>query len=257
MLTRLGADVHALFLAGGVTGRVLDELLGRTCVDRRMIAIDGDTRMSLTVYDRSSGNEYRFVPEGPEISEPEWERALDTAPGTACDYLIASGSLPRGVPDDFYARLAKRLSGPKLVLDTSRRALGEALAFGGLFLVKPSRNELEEWAGRPLPSNDEVIAQARKIVAAGQADHVAVTLGKEGAVFVHASDAIWVPAMDVPACSAVGAGDSFVAGMTYGFASGLGANESFRLGMAAGAAAVLTCGSELAKAEDIWKLHRA
>lgn len=161
------------------------------------------------------------------------------------------------MPDDFYARLAKKLSGPKLVLDTSRRALREALTGGGLFLVKPSRNELEELAGRALPTHDDVIAEARKIVAAGQSEHVAVTLGKEGAVFVHAGEAIWLPAIEVEACSAVGAGDSFVAAMTYGFATGLNASDALRLGMAGGAAAALTCGSELAKAEEIWKLYRA
>jgi 6-phosphofructokinase 2 len=63
-----------------------------------------------------------------------------------------------------------------------------------------------------------------------------------------------VPAIPVEACSAVGAGDSFLAGMVYGFSLGKSAEEAFRIGLAAGAAAVLSCGSELAKPEDLKRL---
>ncbi len=257
VLTRLGADVRAMFTAGGAAGRLLDELLGRVCLHRTMIEIAGETRMSLTVYEHSSGKEFRFVPEGPVIAEAEWRRALEGAAAATCDYLIASGSLPRGVPDDFYAQLAQRVRGRgvRLILDTSGDALREALAFGGLFLVKPSRGELEELAGRELPGSDDLITQAKGIVSAGQAENVAVSLGNQGAVFVNRDEAQFLPALQVQACSAVGAGDSFLAAMTYGFATGLGVRDAFRLGMAGGAAAVLTCGSELAKAEDIWKLY--
>ena len=258
VLIRLGADVSAIFLAGGATGRLLDELLGGVCLDRTVIRIAGDTRMSLTVFETSSGNEFRFVPEGPEISGEEWGRALDEAAAAECDYLIASGSLPRGVPDDFYALLAERIAGrgTRLVLDTSGEALRAALNFGGLFLVKPSRAELEELAGRELPEPGDVIVEAQRVVAAGKAQNVAVSLGRDGAIFVGSEQAQVLPAIDVQACSAVGAGDSFLAATTYGFATGLDAGDSFRLGMAGGAAAVLSCGSELAKAEDIWKLYR-
>ncbi|QIL03323.1 1-phosphofructokinase family hexose kinase [Sphingomonas sinipercae] len=256
VLTRLGADVRAVFLAGGATGHALDELLARTCVDRRRIEIAGDTRLSLTVMERATGHEYRFVPEGPEVSDSEWSAALEAIAGERCDYLVASGSLPRGVPADFYVRLAKALGGRgvRLVLDTSGEALEAALAHGGLFLIKPSRSELEHFAGTPLPNNDDVIAAARQLVDQGRAEHVAVSLGGEGAIFVSRDGSHFAPALDVPAQSAVGAGDSFVAGMVFGFSRGLPPDEAFRLGMAAGAAAVLTCGSEIARADDVWRL---
>ena len=258
VLTRLGGEVRALFLAGGVTGAVLDELLGRTCLDRQMIVTAGNTRLSVTVLERSTGHEYRFVPEGPEIAEAEWSRALDAAADERCDYLIASGSLPRGVPDDFYARLADRLegNGTRLILDTSGEALSLALQRGGLFLVKPSRTEIEHIAGRELPETNEIIGEAQLIVSSRQAEMVVVTLGDHGAVLVDSEGVMSLPALDVPACSAVGAGDSFLAAMVYGLATGLARKDAFRLGMAGGAAAVLTCGSEIAKADDIWRLYK-
>ncbi len=255
VLDRLGARVHALFLAGGFTGRLLDELLAREGVERSGIAIDDETRMSVAVYERSTGVEYRFVPEGPEVSDAEWRRCLDGAAALECDYLVASGSLPRGVPDDFHAQLAARLDPrTRLILDTSGEALRQALRGGGLFLIKPSRGELEELVGAALPDVKSILAAASEIVARGQADHVAVTLGRDGAVLASRAGAEFVAAVPVETRSAVGAGDSFLAAMTYGFAAGADPPVALRLGIAAGAAAALTRGSDLSRAADIERL---
>lgn len=254
VLHRLGVDVSAMFLGGGVTGRVLDELLERAGIERRMISIAGDTRISLTVVAQSTGKEYRFVPEGPAVTAAEAEQVLDALQSLHCDYFIASGSLPRGLDQSFYAEVGRRLpDGVRFVLDTSGAPLRAALDAGGIFLVKPSRGEFESLLGRPL-SRDELCAEAAKLIVAGKAENVAITLGQEGAVFANGDRAEFLPAIEVEACSAVGAGDSFLAGIVYGFASGRSAHESFRLGLAAGAAAVLSCGSELCKPEDLKRL---
>lgn len=253
VLHRLGVDVSAMFLGGGVTGKVLDDLLDRAGIERRMISIAGDTRISLTVTERSSGKEFRFVPEGPAISHAESARVLAEAASAKCEYFIASGSLPRGVRDDFYAELGAKLGRARFVLDTSGAALRAALDAGGIFLVKPSRGEFEALVGRKLTKR-ELCVEAGALVASGKAENVAITLGQEGAVFADAQGAQFMPAIAVQACSAVGAGDSFLAGMIYGFASGQPADAAFRLGLAGGAAAVLSCGSELCKPEDLKRL---
>jgi len=255
VLHRLGADVRAIFLGGGVTGRVLDELLARAGIARQMVAIAGDTRLSLTVVERSTGHEYRFVPEGPEVSAVEAEAALAAVAAAQCDYLVASGSLPRGLPEDFYAQVGRAAvaGGARFVLDTSGPPLRAALDAGGIFLVKPNRAEFEGLAGRQL-SNEEVGQEAARLVAAGKAENVAVTLGQEGAILAGRDGIVSSPAIAVEARSAVGAGDSFVAGMVYGFATGRSSEAALRLGLAAGAAAVLSSGSELAKAEDLERL---
>ena len=255
VLSRLGADVHAIFLGGGVTGQVLDDLLARSGIARTMIGITDDTRLSLTVVETSTGNEYRFVPEGPEISAAEAQAALEAASAAPCDYLVASGSLPRGIPEDFYVKLGRAVTarGSRFVLDTSGAPLRAALDAGGIFLVKPSRGEFERFAGREL-SNEELIEEATALVGAGKARNVAITLGRDGAILVNGDGAQVQPAVPVKACSAVGAGDSFTAGMVVGFATGHGADEAFRLGLAAGAAAALSCGSELARIDDLKRL---
>jgi 6-phosphofructokinase 2 len=255
VLHRLGVDVCALFLGGGATGRVLDELLDRAGVDRRMIAIAEDTRISLTVVERSSGHEFRFVPQGPGVTAEEAESVMEAAAGMRCDYFVASGSLPRGVPADFYARLCKSVSGGggRFVLDTSGDPLRAALDAGGLFLVKPDRGEFEGFVGRAL-ATDDLVTEADRLVRNGKAENVAITLGQDGAVFADRKAARVSPAIPVEACSAVGAGDSFLAGMVYGFAAGRSGEDSFKLGLGAGAAAVLSCGSELGKPADLKRL---
>src|SRR5919205_376660 len=107
VVRELGGETLAIILAGGLAGSLLEQLLDAQGVPRRSIPIAGRTRMSHTVNDLSTRHEYRFVPEGPEVSEAEWRAALavlDTEPG---EWIVASGSLPRGVPDDFYVRAAE------------------------------------------------------------------------------------------------------------------------------------------------------
>lgn len=255
VLHGLGANVCALFVGGGMTGRVLDELMNRAGIERRMIAIADDSRISLTVVERSSGHEFRFVPEGPQVSAGETAAALEAAASMPCDYFVASGSLPRGIPADFYARLCATVTrnGARFILDTSGAPLKAALDSGGLFLVKPSRGEFESFAGRKLGPR-ELASEAERLVASGKAENVAITLGREGAILATRAGTTVSPAIPVEACSAVGAGDSFVAGMVYGFALGRPAEQAFRVGLAGGAAAVLSCGSDLAKPEDLKRL---
>ena len=157
--------------------------------------------------------------------------------------------------EDFYAQLGARVTarGARFVVDTSGSALRKALEAGGLFLIKPSRGEFEAFAGRKL-SPSELAEEAKRLIDEGRAENVAITLGKEGAILASKSGTKIAPAIPVEACSAVGAGDSFLAGMVYGFSLGRTAEQAFDVGLAAGAAAVLSCGSELARPEDLKRL---
>ncbi len=192
-------------------------------------------------------------PRGPAIAEPEWRALEAELAGTTGTYLVASGSLPRGVPDDFFARVARtaRDRGIRFVLDSSGRGLAGGLAGGGVFLAKPSISELEALVGRRLESAHAIADAARAIVTRGEAEHVAVTMGEAGAMLVDAVGVLARPAIPVAVASAVGAGDSFLAGMIHALCSGRSMAEAFDFGMAAGAAAVMTEGTGLARPEDI------
>ena len=115
VLSRLGQSVEVIYLAGGATGALLDELLDQHGLTRKPIPIHDHTRQSLSVFERASGKEYRFVPEGPQVRDAEWRAAFDHCAAIDQGWLIASGSLPPGVPPDFYARLAAALAGREAI----------------------------------------------------------------------------------------------------------------------------------------------
>jgi 6-phosphofructokinase 2 len=259
VFVRLGGNARCLYPSGGPVGVAFDSLLDEHQLVRTRIPIAGHTRASATVRETSTGREYRVVPKGPELSAAEWQACLEQVGALNCDYFVASGSLPTGVPDDFYAQIARKLagSGVKFVLDSSGKALAEGLNRGGVFLVKPSQGELRSLAGRTLDSLADTTNAARDIVRKGQAEHVAVTLGHRGALLVNAEGTLFVPAIPIVARSAVGAGDSFLAAMVFRLCAGATPEEAFRYGVAAGAAAVRTPGTELCRPEDIEELYRS
>lgn len=256
VMRELGGETLAIYLAGGVTGPVFDALLEAHGVPRRRIDIEGHTRISYTVFETACGREFRFVPEGPLVSADECARTLETLGSIDCDWLVASGSLPRGASDAFYVRVAEiaRARGARFVLDTSGDALKEAVAAGGLHFIKPSLGEFESLVGRKLADHAEQEQAAAQIVASGKVELLTVTLGHEGALLMDADGPFRMPALPVEARSAVGAGDSFVAAMTLALARGRPVREAFVQGVAAGTAAVLTPGTELCRRDDVDRL---
>jgi 6-phosphofructokinase 2 len=208
------------------------------------------------VYERSTGHEFRVTPPGPELSEDEWQAFLNRVDKLDSEYVVCTGSLPRGVPNDFYARVIALVKkrGVKVILDTSGRALFEALN-EGVYVVKPNQRELEHLVGRKASNPKEQEEIAQQIVAEGRAEIVALTLGAEGALIVWKEGVKRLPSPRVEVKSTVGAGDSFVGALTYGLANGRSVEDAFTLAVAAGAAAVMTPGTELCRKEDVDRLY--
>lgn len=252
----LGGESTAVLTRGGLTGSLLTDLLDDFDINRRVVKIKGQTRLAATVFERSSGHEFRVTPPGPELTEHEWEAFLDAVAKLNGNYVVCTGSLPRGVPNDFYARVAAvaKERGGKVVLDTSGRALFEALK-EGVYVVKPNQRELEHLVGRKAATLAEQEDVARQIVAEGKAEIVALTLGADGALLVWKDGVKRLPSPHVEVMSAVGAGDSFVGGLTFGLAVERSIEDAFALAVAAGAAAVMTPGTELCRREDVDRLY--
>jgi 6-phosphofructokinase 2 len=258
VISILGGDVKAVFLAGGEMGNFLDRLLKAEGIHRCLIPVSGQTRVAFMVRERSTGLEYRFIPEGTAVREDELKPCFEAIATQGAGYVISSGSLPAGAPSDTFARMADRAGdfGLKFVLDSSGAGLQSALDRSRVFLVKPSRGELEQYAGGTL--DDEGIARAAlDLVKRGTATYVAVTLGADGAILASANGLLRLPAIHVRVRSAVGAGDSFLGAMVLAMSQGKAAEDAFRFGMAAGAAAAMTAGTELCKMSDVLNLYRA
>lgn len=257
VLRELGAETLAVVLTGGVSGRLLEELLDQAGVPRRSVPIGGRTRISYTVHDLGSRLEYRFVPEGPTLVEAEWQAALAVLEEVDCDWVVASGSLPPGPSEEFYLRAVRAAvqRGRNFVLDTSGGPLRAALG-QGLALIKPSRGEFEALLGWSLETPEAQEAAALSVVRSGAAALVALTLGPEGALLAEPSGVLRLPALDVPALGAVGAGDSFLAAMVLALSRGESPREAFAWGMAAGAAAVIRPGTAHPRRADVEAMRR-
>lgn len=242
----LGAKVSAVFPAGGPTGDAYTELLAARQVPFRRIDIGDRTRESFTVNETSTGLQYRFVLPGPYLTFVEAQRCLAElrAAAASARLVVASGSLPPGLPVNFYQQVALicRELGVPLVLDTSGGGLRHLAT--GVFLLKASVRELRECAGSDLVTEAEQLAAAHRIIDRRQARAVVVSLGSEGALLATDKESLRFPAIPMRAVSGVGAGDAMVAAIAVGLSRDLSLRESVRWGIAAGAAMLLTPGTE-------------
>jgi 6-phosphofructokinase 2 len=257
VIAELGHPVLPVYLAGGSTGGILDDMLAGRGISGRRVRIADHTRISHSVYERSTRQEYRFVPEGPCVTQAEWLDCLDVLESVEFEYLVASGSRPRGLDDECYAtisRIAAR-KGARFLLDTSGPALAAALDAGGVYLIKPSLGELSALADRPLHDLDAIRETCLGLIGQAGLEHIAVTMGHDGAMLQSRERHVHLHPPMVQVRSAVGAGDSFLGAMAFGLATGRAPEDAFAIGVAAGTAAVLTPGTELCRASDVWRLH--
>jgi 6-phosphofructokinase 2 len=258
VIRRMGGDVTAIYPIGGPTGELLHRLVGKEGIQSATVQVVNATRISFTVLEKETGDEYRFVLPGPSLIEEEWQECieeLERLPEPP-DYLVMSGSLSPDVPDDFFARVARtaKQRGGKVVLDSSGPALAVGLA-EGMYLIKPNLRELRELTGQSLDTEKSRVAACRSLVEAGHTEAVALTLGDQGALLVTHDVALRASALPIKAASSVGAGDSFLGAMVWAVASGHSLGEAFRYGVAAGSAALITPGTELCRFEDVSALY--
>lgn len=254
---RLGSSVAAIYPIGGAIGKLLQRLVEREGIDSVVTPSHVETRENFTAYEEETGQQYRFVLPGSALHRAEWEACLDKL-ATLREkpkIVVASGSIPPGVPEDFYARvarLAKKL-GAKMVIDTAGLGLKQALD-EGVTLIKPNLAEFSDFVGAPLGRDDDCIAAARKLIADKRVEIVALTLGEDGALLISAHGVWRAAPMHIEVVSAVGAGDSFLGGMVAAIAAGQKLDNAFRMAVAAGSAAVMCPGTELSREEDVRRL---
>jgi 6-phosphofructokinase 2 len=255
----LGGESLALYPAGGYYGRMLQDLLDREGLNHSSFPIRGLTRETLIISEESTGQQFRFGMPGPTFGEAEWQHCLDRlfSLDPKADYVVASGSLPPGVPKDFYARIGNwsKGHGGKVIVDTSGEALHLALE-AGVYLIKPNMRELGELANHEIEDEVELERVAMEMVERGKSEVVVVSLGAAGALMVSKDGYEHFRTPTVPIKSKVGAGDSMVAGIARSLAQGKTLREAVRFGVAAGAAAVMTPGTELCRREDTERLYQ-
>ena len=247
-LKRLGTPVVCTGLAGGRTGTLVVEDLTNEGVLNDFVRIRGESRTSTAVLDPTS-NAYTEINEwGPEVGEDELDMLRDKLNylTQAAEFLVFSGSLPRGVQSDLYAELIREANRRQLltVLDTE----GEALRLGieaEPYLVTPNLREAESLVGHEFV-DDEDLASGLDEVAALGARNVIITQ-ETGCHALLREDRTEIrlraTAPPVEAISAVGAGDTLLAGFIAARAAGRAFEDAVKTAVGAGAASVLEAGA--------------
>jgi len=255
---KLGGDSFAFFLAGGSNGELLDEMLDEERLPHRIIKTRSRTRENMIVRDLAANVQYRFNMPGPAIFEEEWKQLLSTLEKIEkVEYMVASGSITEGVPVDIFGKIsdiAKRKSA-RFIVDSSGPALKQALEHGGVYLIKPSINELSALIGAKGLNADTVAAAARQIISRGRCEVVVVSMGPGGAMLITKDIAETITPPPSEKKSVVGAGDSMVAGIVLSLARGRNIQEALRYGVASGTAATMNAGTELCRLEDAEMLY--
>ncbi|GAA3953192.1 1-phosphofructokinase [Allohahella marinimesophila] len=158
------------------------------------------------------------------------------------DFFVLSGSLPQGLEPRTYAELTSQLKTRRhrVIVDTSGAAL-QAVIEAAPFLIKPNVQELSQLAGRELITQQDQEAVIRDLLAQG-IEHVVLSDGGRGARWYNRQASLQAIPPEVTVVSTVGAGDSMVAGLSYGLSKQLPLEETFRLATALSAMAVSQIG---------------
>lgn len=256
-IKQLGGESLAIFPSGGYTGKFFNHLMEQEAVPFIHIETQNETRENIIVLESSSNKQFRFGMPGTELLEKEWQQCLDALEDIQeAAFIVASGSLPPGVPDDIYARLAKiaRKKNVRLVVDTSGEALKHAIREGA-YLVKPNLGELAALAGKESMNAGEAEELAKKVLQENNCEIIVVSLGGDGAMLVTKEEIVKVTPPKVERKSTVGAGDSMVAGIVFSLAKGMPLQQSLMYGVACGTAATMNAGTELCRKEDADRLY--
>ena len=257
-IKRLGGESLAIFPVGGTNGELLEDILQKEGLLCKSLPVASETRTSFSIHELSSNEQYRFVIPGAAFTAEDVENFLQFIHSLQPfpDIIVASGSLPPGVPLNFYASLSKlaKQKGVKFFADTSGEPLQLAVE-EGVYLLKPNLAELCTLAGKEYLELNEVDETAKQLINSGRCEVVVVSMGPAGAILVTKDIYEKVAAPPVKKMTTVGAGDSMVAGMAWMLEQGKSFSEMVRFGVACGSAATMNSGTQLFKKDDVLKLY--
>lgn len=255
-LQKLETTSVALFPAGGHNGNMLCSLLKEEGIVYHAVDTRVETRENWIVLETSTNNQYRFTFPGREVMEDTIRALVDHIRAFSPSFVVASGSLPPGLPDYFYGLIVKNAAavGAKCIVDTSGPAL-QALKGKHAFLIKPNIGELCKMLNVEWLDKEEVPDAAQQAIRDGFAEIMVISMGALGAWLVSSEKRYFVEAPPVEKKSTVGAGDSMVAGITYSLQKGKSLREAIQFGVACGSAATMNDGTQLFNRADAERLY--
>jgi len=251
-LAQLNIDATTCYTSGGKLGKFLDQLIARELNNTFRLEVDGETRINTTLVQQSSHSQYEINAKGTAIT-PVQLNAICQQFLTRCKHGIGilTGSLCPGLPLSTYADLVTKMKaqGGRAIVDAPANILAATLN-SQPFLIKPNRYELAQLSGKELNTLDDIIVEARKIVTQG-IRYVCVSLAAQGALLVDRQDSYYCGLPRIKVDSTVGAGDSLVAGLAYGFAKNKPPAEVLKWATACGACSSQHPGTALFELHEV------
>jgi len=252
----MGEQTIAYGFIGGREGRNLEILLDEEEVPFSFTPIEQETRTNFIILDTRISQQTIINAPGPHISKKELERFLKKLRGIypTPELIVASGSVPPGVPADIYSNivLGARKYNVRTILDATGQWLEEGIK-AKPYLIKPNVREAGELLKTELPTEEAIVEAALNLVETG-IKIVVISRGKDGIIAATKREIVKAVPPLLKVKSAVGAGDCTVAGLALKLAEGEPLIEACRLGVAMGSAAVLTPGTELCHRTDVERL---
>jgi 1-phosphofructokinase family hexose kinase len=256
MLRSLEQASIAVGFVGGKLGEILRDGLEGLGIETDFIWVDGEARTNISIVTESREQYLKVNEPGPTISQGSQDALFEKIKGITKDgdLWVFAGSLPPGVPVDFYAKLAVMVQqkGARVIIDTSLDALVSACQ-AGVFLVKPNEAEAEELTGLTINNQDDAVKAAFAIQELG-VPTVILSLGKDGAIMIDEDQAWRVASPKITERNPIGAGDSMVGGLVYGLCKGIAPIEALRWGIACGAATASLSGTEVGSLQMVQEL---
>ena len=253
VLANFGKPSVTTGFLGGFTGNFIKDELAKRNIRSGFIEVDGVTRINVKI---RAGKETAINGQGPHISDEQIEQLINQLEKLGKeDLLVISGTVPSSLPSNIYEMILERIknTGVTLIVDATKDILLNTLKYHPL-LVKPNKEELEEMFNVKINNNDELIENAKKLLALG-AENVIVSLGGDGALLVgqHVETCLR-EAPKGKVVNTVGAGDSLVAGFIDAYVDTKDINKAFKQGIATGSASAFS--ETLATKEEVEALLR-
>jgi 1-phosphofructokinase family hexose kinase len=247
LLKGLGTTSTAVGFLGGRAGELLQDGLQSLGIGTDFVWVPEETRTNVSIVTEAHDHYIKVNEKGPLVSETKQKELLDKIDSLAKpgDWWVLAGSLPPGLPDDFYAQIVNLLNQHKAnaILDTS----GESLRLGCAakpYLLKPNAEEAHAMTGLPMDTPAESAVAATKICELG-AQNVVISMGKAGALLQTVEETWLTHSPKIKEQNPIGAGDSMVGGLVWALTQGIALKEALGWGVASGAATASLPGTEV------------
>lgn len=258
-LKKMGKTPVVSGWVGGFAGQFIEQELNKEGIATDFVETGLESRTCTSILDQKNQTMTEIYEKGEILPEEKIEGFIAHFTEIVGNYraITLSGSLPPGVPSDIYARLIQIAHEANIptYLDSSKDALRNGIA-AKPFLVKPNEEEIAVLLDKKIGSSVQELATVIQAVALKYTSTVALSLGERGALLSDGQHVWQAQPPKVTAISAVGSGDSMVAGLVAGFSEGLPPEEALKSGVAAGTANTLTLGAGQFSLEDFEDIRK-